>query len=146
MPSQAVFRVLSHGGLEDRAYVERTRDCTDPGNFHPGYALYVFLDRTYQNRLDAVATGFVCGVQVSVRYRELLFYSRVLPFILVVVSPLFFCGIAMMLLARTVADGDIRLLAYIAAFLNACGAAGWLSIGAAQVVYFRSMLRQAEAD
>jgi hypothetical protein len=116
------------------------------GIFIPGMLLYVFLDRTYQNRLDAVATGFVSGVQVSAKCRELLLYSRLLPFILVVVSPLVFCGIGMMLLARTVPDADVRLLAYIAVFLNACGAAGWLLIGFAQVLYFRSVLRQAKAD
>jgi len=116
------------------------------GIFIPGMFLYVFLDRTYQNRLDAVATGFVRGVRMSAKYRELLLYSRLLPFILVVVSPLVFWGIGMMLLARTVADEDVRLLAYIAVFLNACGAAGWLFIGTAQVFYFRSILRQAEAD
>jgi hypothetical protein len=116
------------------------------GLFIPALLVYVFLDRTYQNRLDAVATGLVQGVRAPAKYRELLLYTRLLPFVAVVVSPLLFWGIGWMLLAREIVDEDIRLLAYLAVFVVACAAVGWLSLCTVQFFYFRSVLRQAEAD
>jgi len=116
------------------------------GIFIPALLVYVFLDRTYQNRLDAVATGIVQGVRMPAKYRELLLYTRLLPFVAVVVSPLLFWGIGWMLLAREVGDEDVRLFAYLAAFLVACAAVGWLSLCTVQFFYLRSLVRQAEAD
>lgn len=113
--------------------------------FVPGMFLYLFLDRTFQNRLDAVATGFVGGIQVSAEYRELLLYSRLVPIILVAVTVLSVWGIGFLLLARSVTDEDVKLLAHIGVFINAGAAVGWLLIGAAQVFYCRSVLRQAKA-
>ena len=111
----------------------------------PGMFLYLFLDRTYQNRMDAVATGFVNGVRVSAAYRVLLLYSRMVPIILLAVTCFVLWGVGFLLLARAVTDDDVRLLAYMGAFINAVAALGWLFIGGAQVVYCRSTLRQAEA-
>jgi hypothetical protein len=114
--------------------------------FVPGMFLYLFFDRTYQNRLDAVATGFVGGVQVSAEYRVLLLYTRLVPIILVAVTCFALWGIGFLLLARTVTDEEVRLLAHIGVFINAGAAVGWLLVGAAQVFYCSSVLRQAEAD
>lgn len=112
----------------------------------PGMFLYLFLDRTYQNRLDAVATGFVGGVQVSADYRTLLLYSRMVPIMLLAVTCFALWGVGFLLLARAVAHEDVRLLAHMGAFINAVAALGWLFIGGAQVVYCRSILRQSEAS
>lgn len=112
--------------------------------FVPGMFLYLFLDRTYQNRLDAVATGFVNGVRVSAEYRVLLLYSRMVPIVLLAVTCFVLWGVGFLLLARAVTDEDVRLLAHLGAFINAVAAVGWFLIGAAQVVYCRSMLRHAE--
>jgi len=112
----------------------------------PGLFLYAFLDRNYQNRLDAVATGVVGGVQASAEYRALLLYTRLVPFLLLVVHGLIFWAIGLLLVARIVADEDVGLLAFIGVFLNAVAAIGWLVIGTAQVFYCRSVLRKAETD
>lgn len=116
------------------------------GLFIPAVLVYVLLDRTYQNRLDAVATGIAQGVQAPAGYRELLLYTRLVPFVAVVVSPLMFWGIGFLMLAEEIADGSARLLAYLAVFVIACAVLGWLSLCTVQFFYFRSLLRQAEAD
>ena len=116
------------------------------GLFIPALLVYALLDRSYQNRLDAVATGVVQGVQTPAGYRELLLYTRLLPFVAVVVSPLLFWGIGWLMLAEEFVDGSARLLAYLAVFVVACGAIGWLSLCTVQFLYLRSLLRQAEAD
>ena len=114
--------------------------------FVPGVFLYLFIDRTYQTRLDAVVTGFVGGVQVSADYRALLLYSRLVPIILLAVTCFTLWVIGFLLLAGAVTDEGVRLLAYIGAFISAGPAAGWLLIGAAHVAYCRSVVRQANAN
>jgi hypothetical protein len=114
--------------------------------FFGGMPVYAVLDRTYQNQLEAVATGMVRGVRVTASYRQFILYTRLIPFIGVVVSPLAFGAIGWMLLARELVDEDVRLAAQLAAYLHAAGVLGWLSLGTMQVFYFRSLLRQAEAD
>jgi len=116
------------------------------GLFIPASLVYVLLDRTYQNRLDAVATGIAQRVQAPAGYRELLLYTRLVPFVAVVVSPLMFWGIGFLMLAEEIADGRARLLAYLAVFVIACAVLGWLSLCTVQFFYYRSLLRQAEAD
>jgi hypothetical protein len=116
------------------------------GLFIAAMLVYVLLDRTYQNRLDAVASGFVQGVRAPAGYRELLLYTRLLPFVSVVVSPLLFCGIGWIMLAEEIADQGVRLLAYLAVFVVACAAVGWLSLCTVQFLYFRRLLRQAESN
>jgi uncharacterized membrane protein YciS (DUF1049 family) len=114
--------------------------------FVPGMFLYVALDKAFQNRLDAVATGFVDGVQPSAEYRVLLLYNRLLPIILVAVAVFGVWGVGFLFLARTLTDESVRLLAHIGVFVNAGAAVGWLLVGGAQVFYCRAVLRQAEAD
>jgi predicted secreted protein len=108
--------------------------------------VYVYLDRTLQDRYDAIATGVIRGVPVTVEYRQLLLYTRLLPAIVVVVSMLSFWALGCLLLARNTSGEEVRLFGYLAAFIISWGVVGWIVLGGAVFFHLRSMSLQAEAD
>jgi predicted secreted protein len=114
--------------------------------FVPSCFVYVYLDRTLQDRYDAIATGVVRGVQVTGKYRQLLLYTRLLPAILVVVTIMSFWALGFLMLAENAGAEEARLFGYLAAFLVGWGVVGWIVLGGAVFFHLRSVSLQAEID
>jgi hypothetical protein len=83
--------------------------------------VFILMDAWIQNRSDAIVSGVIRGVPVSVRHRRYLLQTRFLIH-------------------------GATLIAYLVAFVNATGAFGWTLLFPFWYLHLASVLRQAEAD
>jgi len=97
-------------------------------------------------RVDAIATGVVRGVRISVRHRRLtLYYS----WGMLVTTGLLYCVLLALLwmsIARNVIDPELQIFAYACAFYAGGGFLGWSVQSVFWYSHLASILRQAEAD
>jgi len=112
--------------------------------FVAGAFVYVLMDRLIQGHYDAIETGVIRGVSMSIRYRRLLLTTRLVPAIFVLVFILSFIAIGYMLLAKSIDDEDVRLFAYLGVFLTSIGAFGWLVVASFVCIHLASRIREAE--
>ena len=93
-----------------------------------------------------VITGVVRGNPVPTKWRWLMLHQQWVPYAASAMA----CGAAVAAVNVTIADhatdAGVKPLAYLIAFLGAVAALGWVLTGVSEFIYFRSVLRQAEAD
>jgi len=115
-------------------------------SFFAGAYLFFHLTKLANEVGAEVATGMACGVPVSTERRRMLLYGTWPFYVLGAVACILFFALANLRIAGLVADPGIRQLAYLAALIGAIAASTWLLVGPLEVSYYRSLLRQAEAD
>ena len=108
--------------------------------------LFVFMDKWVNSRGDTIATGVVRGVRVSVRHRRYVLQVRLIlnAGTLIVVEGVL--AIGWLLVGGNASADDLKLLAYLLAFINAVGAIGWLATLPTHYRHLAAVFREAESD
>ena len=105
---------------------------------------WLFFERSVRDLSNAIVTGIVSGVPISMRRRRLLFQRYWTMFAPALVGYQIIIVIGWVLMARSMGTDEVRLFAYLCAFFGAIAA-----VGAAYYVLFgyldiRSALLEAE--
>jgi hypothetical protein len=93
-----------------------------------------------------IVTGVADGTPIPMAARKKWLYTLYVPYAATGVAAGAFFTLAWMQLAGHVEDPDGRLVAHLGAFLTAFGGLSFLVNGTASTLFYRSMLRQADAD
>ena len=104
-----------------------------------------FLGRMYK-RCDAILTGMVNGVPVSLRSRRLYLWHDYLGVSFGLTFVLGVMAVGFVSAGEAVGDSSAKNLAYLCAGVAAWGFLFNLVLGFLWVAHFVSVLRQAEAD
>jgi hypothetical protein len=108
--------------------------------------VFILMDAWVQNRSDAIVSGVIRGVPVSVRHRRYLLQTRFLIHGATLITIEGCLLIGWMLIGRNAGVEELKLIAYLVAFVNATGAFGWTLLFPFWYLHLASVLRQAEAD
>jgi hypothetical protein len=93
-----------------------------------------------------IVTGVVRGVPLSTQYRYMMLYNHWAGYAVASIFSLVVGTFMNVLIAANVADEDVKALAYVVAFVTAVGAIWWVFSAILEIVQYRSVVRQAEAD
>jgi len=116
------------------------------GNFFLGAFLAYWIAAIAHEKALQIVTGVGHGARIPASYRDLMLWVIFVPWGLGSLAASAFVVGTSLLIAPNVISEDARLAAYLAAFLHSMVILAWATMGPLQVVRFRSMLRQAEAD
>ena len=108
--------------------------------------LFVLMDQWVQTRSDAIISGVIRGVPVSVKYRRYLLSTRFVINGGTLIGITGVLAVAWALVGSKTTTEELRLLAYLVAFVNAAGAIGWPVTIPFWYLQLAEALRQAEAD
>ena len=111
-----------------------------------GTFLYFYVDRWMEERVDAIVTGVIRGVTVSVEHRRMLLQTRVKFLIVIIVFLLALVSCGLWLMGRAVSAQGVALYAYLGSFLFLSGALAWSALAFPWYRYLPDVLRQAEPD
>jgi hypothetical protein len=112
----------------------------------PAVLIYLVMDRMVIDRADAVTTGIVRGVSVSMEHRWFLLNITWATTVGVMVAYQIIISIGWMLIGKNLATEEAGLYAYLIAFFGFCSVLAWVPGGLLWYLRLRSELRQAEAD
>lgn len=93
-----------------------------------------------------IVTGIMDGSPISTQQRRFLLYQTWAGYAVALVGLGIFLAAAQTQLAGSVADESVKTLGWLAAIVAALGSVNWLLNGAAEFLYYRSVVREAEAD
>jgi hypothetical protein len=110
------------------------------------YFTVLRADRQIHERGDAVITGLIRGVHVSIRDRWVILFQHWVPNVAGVMGFSFVLTVAFLAMAQNVNDELVETLAYLCAGLGSFIVIFWLLLGPFYFFYLTSILRQAEAD
>lgn len=108
--------------------------------------VFVYMDAWVQNRSDAIITGVIRGVPVSVKHRRYLLQTRFLIHGATLISIEGCLVVGWMVVGGNAGVEELKLTAYLAAFVNATGVLGWTLLFPFWYFHLAAVLRQAEAD
>jgi hypothetical protein len=111
----------------------------------------VFISKLAADKSAEIVTGVVRGIPVSPGTREGLLYGMWLPWHAAGIAVAAFLALTQLEMANHVSDGNVKLVAYLFAFIAAVASAGALVSSAIALFGLRAKvrrdkLRQAEAD
>jgi hypothetical protein len=108
--------------------------------------LFVFMDRWVNGRGDTIATGVVRGVRISARHRRYVLQVRLIlnAGTLIVVEGVL--AIGWLLVGGNASPGDLKLFAYLVAFIDAVGAVGWLATMPSHCRHLAAVMRESETN
>lgn len=112
----------------------------------PYVLLTVLVDRWIQNRSDAIVSGVVRGVTVSIKHRWSLLYMRLLPNIVVGILFHGMMALGWLIVASNMSSEEVRRFSYLMAFFTFGGFMLWLLLAPIWFLHLVSVLRQAEAE
>jgi hypothetical protein len=113
--------------------------------FLPGFLVF-YLAKLAVDTGAQIVTGVVWGVPVSIKYRRLLLYQTWANYVIGAAGAALLAAAVSLKIARDVADAEVQLLAYFAAFIGALLGAGILLSGVPEFLAFRSVLRETKRD
>jgi len=108
--------------------------------------VFISMDKWVQDRSDSIASGMIRGVPVSIKHRRYLLQTRFLihgPTLITIEGLLV---AAWVFAGQHATVEELRLLAYLAAFVNATGAVGWTLLFPFWYFHLASLLRETGAD
>jgi len=108
--------------------------------------LIVALDRWVHHRADGIVSGAFRGVRVPVTHRRRELQVGFVTNGGGLVSVQGVLAIGWLLIGGNAGADDLKLLAYLVAFLNAVGAIGWALTLPTFYRHLAAVLREAEAD
>ncbi len=109
-----------------------------------GTLLIFYLTRMINELADQIITGFIGDHPIPATQRLLMLYSRWVSYVLGAVAVPLFLAIVALVIVDHVVDADVKLLGYLAAYLEVLAAINWLLQGGVHFLSYRSLLRQAE--
>jgi hypothetical protein len=107
--------------------------------------LFVFMDKWVKNRADTIANGGFQGVPVSLKRRRYMLQVDIVINSGTLIAVEGILAIAWLLIGGNASADDLKLLAYLMAFLDATGAIGWLATLPTHYRHLAAVLREAEA-
>jgi uncharacterized membrane protein YciS (DUF1049 family) len=93
-----------------------------------------------------IVSGVSRGQPMSIEWRWLMLLHFYVPYAMAAVGCPVVVGAVNVTIAEYAADARVELLAYLVVLFAAISAVGWLLGATLHFTYFRSLLRQAEAD
>ncbi|UCD23548.1 MAG: hypothetical protein JSW51_10955, partial [Gemmatimonadota bacterium] len=108
----------------------------------PYVLLTVLVDRWIQHRSDAIVSGVVRGVTVSVKHRWSLLYMRLLPNIVVGILFHGMMALGWLIVASNMSSEEVRRFSYLMAFFASGGFALWLLLAPLWFLHLASVLRR----
>jgi len=105
-----------------------------------------YISKMANDLASEIVTGVTQGNSVPIKWRWLMLNQFWVPYAITAVGCAVGIAAVNMKIAEYAADAGVKPLAYLVAFFGVVYASGWLLTGASEYVYFRSVLRQAEAD
>jgi hypothetical protein len=108
--------------------------------------LTLSLNKWVNGTADVIAGGGLEGVQLSHKHRRYLLQVRSVTNLGALIAIHGVLAIGWFLTGSNASSDDLRLLAYLIAFLNSVGAIGWLATSITNRRHLASLLREAEAD
>jgi phosphotransferase system glucose/maltose/N-acetylglucosamine-specific IIC component len=112
----------------------------------PGIAVFFWLTKLADDLGIRIETGVVNGIPLSTKYRELLLYQSWVTYAggAVIVAALgAFLAVE---IAISVSEDTAKTLAYATAVVCAIAALGWVTQGTAELLHYRSVLRETKRD
>lgn len=97
-----------------------------------------------QARSDAIASGLIHGTPVSIKHRRYLFQTRFLIHAPTLITIEGLITAAWFFAAQHAAVDDLRLVAYLGAFLNGRALVGWGLLFPFWYLHLASLLREAD--
>jgi len=116
------------------------------GNFFLGLFFAYWIATLAHEKALQIVTGVGNGARIPANYRDLMLWVIFVPYALGSLGSSAFVIIISILIAPHVVSDDARFAAYLVAFTHSAVVVAWLTMGPLQVLRFRSILRQAEAD
>jgi hypothetical protein len=116
------------------------------GNFFVGAFFAYWVAGIAHEKALQIVTGVGNGARVPADYRDIMLWVIYVPYALGSFGAFAFVIATSLLIAPNVTGEDARFAAYLVAFMHSLGIIAWLTMGPLQVIRFRSVLRQAEAD
>jgi phosphotransferase system glucose/maltose/N-acetylglucosamine-specific IIC component len=112
----------------------------------PGIAVFFWLTKLADDLGIRIETGVVNGIPLSTKYRELLLYQSWVTYaggavIVAALGAFLAVGIAI-----SVSEDTAKTLAYATAVVCAIAALGWVTQGTAELLHYRSVLRETKRD
>ena len=111
----------------------------------PHMFLYLSYEKWMQDRADAIGTGIIRGVSVSMKHRQTLVLNSWLSAFAGGIGSQAIYSIGYSLLARTASAAEVRQFAYLITFFSVIGLVNWLYQAPIWYFHLRSVLREAEA-
>jgi len=111
-----------------------------------GYFVALTAERWIHERGDALATGLMRGVPMSTKHRWLLLFNNWLPNALGVAVFSLCVALTLIAIAREASDRLVEVVAYLSAIGFGFACVFWLILGSSWLVWYVSLLREAEAD
>ena len=115
-------------------------------NFLPMFFCFHYISKLANDVAAEIETGVLRGIPISTKYRRIMLYNHWVGYGLGAVTCGIFAAILNIRIAAYVDDGDIKAVAYVAAVMAGVGALGWAANAVSELIHYRSVLRQAEAD
>jgi len=115
-------------------------------SFFPGGFLVFYLTKMANDISHEIVAGVVRGSPASTTYRWILLYQTWLGYALAAMGACVFVAALNVKIAVQATDRGVEAVAYLAAFFFALIAFSWLVGAVSELIYYRSVLRQAEAD
>ena len=107
---------------------------------------FLYISKAAMAVAILIVTGVTDGTPVPMAARKKWLYSFYVPYAAFGGVAGVFLTLAWMQLAGHVEDPGARLVAHVGAFLTAFGGLSFLINGTASTLFYRSILRQSEAD
>jgi len=109
-----------------------------------GFFLNVHIAKTGNDLGTQIGTGRAGGHLIPTRHRWFMLYNMWVGYAVGGVASGVFLAFAVVQMAAHVANPNVKLLAYMAAFLAALGSVMWLLQGFSSFLHYRSLVREAE--
>jgi len=115
-------------------------------SFFPGGFLVFWMSKLANDVGAEIVAGVIRGNPMPTKQRWLVFYQTWLGYVSGTVGACVLAAAVNVQIAAHVTDTGVETVAYLAAFFFALIAFSWLLSGVSEFIYYRSVLRQAEAD
>jgi hypothetical protein len=115
-------------------------------NFLPLLFIYYCFCRSLRNISSEIVTGVVGGVRVPTMYRWILLFQHWLGQVTAVIGCALVLVIMNVIIASYETSASVTTLAYVPVFVGGVTAIGWIGTAIVEMSYYRSVIRQAEAD
>jgi len=111
-----------------------------------GFFCFQYTAKMAADLCQEIVSGVSQGQPMSIKWRWLMLLHYYVPYAMAAVV----CAVGIAAVNVTIAqyapDGGVKSLAYLFAILSGTSAVGWLLGGTVHFIYFRSLLREAEAN
>lgn len=107
-------------------------------------SIFSWLVKLANEQRERIVTGAHQGVQLSNKHRRVIFSNDWLGFKFFPIGVLLVVGYGLLLIGRSAADADIRVVSFLSAFLMVSTAAFTVVLGVADLIFILAVLRQSK--